>query len=140
MLMQGKLTGDLGLGHAGQSEPLPGVELPQVGAAPVRRGHRARRRGQTRQRTEEHRDTHLLRVNCKESPLFFYFFYVFTPRSDKNTKKKKKSRRSEVRVRRAGSAQGDPRCRRLVGFVDVWLEFSHPPPPPPPGRTARSSR
>lgn len=57
-----KLTGDLCLGHPSESEPFPGVELPQVGAAPVRPGHRARCCRQTRQHAEKHRETHLLEV------------------------------------------------------------------------------
>lgn len=113
MLMQGKLTGDLGLGHAGQSEPLPGVELPQVGAAPVRRGHRARRRGQTRQRTEEHRDTHLLRVNCKKSPLLFFFLCLHTSVRQKYEKEKEIPQirgPGETRRERAGRSALPPSC------------------------------
>lgn len=52
-----KLTGDFSLGHPGEQESFACVELPQVGAAPVRR---ARRGGQTRQRAQKHPHTHLL--------------------------------------------------------------------------------
>lgn len=58
-----KLTGDLSLRNPFRSEPFPGVELPQVGAASIRPGHRARCGTQTHQHTEKHRQTHLWRCS-----------------------------------------------------------------------------
>lgn len=55
--MDSELTGDLCLGHPAECESFAGVELPQVGAAPVRGGRRARC---SPQEAEERRQSHLL--------------------------------------------------------------------------------
>lgn len=55
-----KLTRDLGLRYPSQSETLPGVELPQVGAAPLPPGHRARCCKQTHQDAEKWPETHVV--------------------------------------------------------------------------------
>lgn len=77
-----KLTGDLGLWYPSQNEALAGVELPQVGAASVRRGHRARCCREMQQHTEEHQETHLYPVLKKTLPLLVRVISAEDPRGD----------------------------------------------------------